>query len=171
MIEAARKEAIELRRVHAKLVHEEVLAHELRVRVKGVENEETELANGLADAKQCIGVDDDQKGVALEDCSALRQDLRDVQKARIDARHERYELRCDLKLFDNERTRSAEKLEDARGRVARDDDSNEEEQMEFNERRQQVVADSIALLKCTLHAADAERAWQHERLVGWLLFR
>ena len=55
--------------------------------------------------------------------------------------------------------------------MARDDERNEEEQLDRNERKRQVVADSIALLKCTLHAADAERAWQHESLVGWLLFR
>ena len=132
---------------------------ELRVRVKGVENEETELANGLADAKQCIGVDDDQKGVALEECSELRQDLRDVEKARLDARHERYELRRHLKSLDAERTLSAGELEDARVRVARDDESNKEEQLERNERKRQVAADSIALLEFTLHAADAERAW------------
>ena len=149
---------------------------ELRARVKGAEIEGTELASGLADAKHRIGVDDDQKGVALDECSELRQDLRDVEKARLDVRHERYELRRHLKSLDTERTRSAGELEDARVRVARDDESNEEEQLERNERQlltaqRQVVADSIALLEFTLHAADAERAWQHEHLVGWLLFR
>ena len=98
---------------------------ELRARVKGAENEWTKLASGLADAKQRIGVDEDQKGVALEECSELRQDLRDVEKARLDARHERYELRRHLKSLDNERTRSAGELDDARVRVARDDESNE----------------------------------------------
>ena len=144
--------------------------YELCARVKSAENEGTELLGGLVDAKQRSGVDDDQKGVALEECSELRQNLRDVEKARLDARHERYELRRHLKSRDNERTRSAEELEDARVRVARDDESNEE-QLDRNKPKRQVVADSIALLECTLHAADEERAWQHERLIGWLLFR
>ena len=101
----------------------------------------------------------------------VRQNLRNVEKARLDAHHERYEMRRRLGSLDNERTRSAGKLEDARVRVARDDERDEEEQRECNERKRQVVADSITLLECILHAADAERAWQHERFVGWLLFR
>ena len=90
---------------------------ELRARVKGDENEGTELASGLADAKHRIGVDDDQKGVALEKCSGLRQNLRDVEKARLDAHHERYELRRRLRSLDHERTRCAGELEDARVRA------------------------------------------------------
>ena len=140
-------------------------------RVEGAEDKATELADGLADPKQRISVNDDRESVALEKFSGLRQNLRDVEKASLDARHECSELRSHLKSFDTERTRSAGELEDARVRVARHDESNEEEQLERNERKRQVVADSIALLEYTLHAADAERAWQHERLVGWLLFR
>ena len=54
--------------------------------------------------------------------------------------------------------------------MARNDERGEEEQLERNERNRQVVADSIASFECTLHAADAESAWQHVRVVGWLLF-
>ena len=54
--------------------------------------------------------------------------------------------------------------------MAPDDKRDVEEQLERNKRKRQAVADSIASLELTLHAANAERAWQHERLVGWLLF-
>ena len=108
---------------------------ELRARVKGAENEGTELASGLPDATHRIGVDDDQKGVALDECSELRQDLRDVEKARLDARHERYELRRHLKSLDNERTRSARGLEDGQMRKAHDDERDEEEKLKRNSER------------------------------------
>ena len=55
-------------------------------------------------------------------------------------------------------------------RVAPDDERDEEEQLDRNEQKRQVVADSIASLEFTLHGADAERAWQHEHLVYWLMF-
>ena len=139
-------------------------------RVEGAENKATELADGLADHKQRISVNDDRESVVYEKCSGLRQNLRDVKKARLDAHHERHELRRRLKTLDNERTRSVEELEDARVRVARDDERGEEEQLERNEQKRQVLADSIASLKYTLHAADTEQAWQHEHLVGWVLF-
>ena len=55
-------------------------------------------------------------------------------------------------------------------RVAPDDERDEEELLERNERKRHVVADSIASFEFTLHAADAEHTWQHERLVYWLMF-
>ena len=73
----------------------EVLAHtgdELRAGIKGVENQKTELAGGLADAKQLIGVDDEQKGIACKNCSELSKNLLDIDKARLDARHGSYVL-------------------------------------------------------------------------------
>ena len=169
VIEAARTRAFELRCVQPELMREKeaLTVDELRARVEGSENEETELADGLAEAKQRVGVNDDCESVALEKCSGLRQNLRDVEKARLDAHHERYELHRRLRSLDHERTRFAGELEDARVRVACDG----KEQLVRNERKRHVVADSIASLECTRHAADAERTWQHERLVGWLLFQ
>ena len=72
-----------------------------------------------------------------------------MSRRRASTRHERHELRRHLKSLDTERTRSAGELEDARVRVARHDESNEEKQLERNERKRQVVVDSIALLEYT----------------------
>ena len=73
-------------------------------RVKGAENEEPELADDLAEAKQRDGVNNDWESVALEKCSGLRQNLRDVEKARLDSHHEHYGLRRCLGSLGNERT-------------------------------------------------------------------
>ena len=73
-------------------------------RVKGAENEEPELADDRAEAKQRDGVNNDWESVALEKCSGLRQNLRDVEKARLDSHHEHYGLRRCLGSLGNERT-------------------------------------------------------------------
>ena len=106
---------------------------------------------------------------ARKEALELRQNLRDIETALLDARHERYELRRHPKSLD-EGTRSARGLEDAQMRITHDDER-DEEQLKRNERKRQVVPDSSASLDCTLHAADTERTYQHERLLGWLLFR
>ena len=91
--------------------------NELCARLKGDENESTELVRGLADAKQRIGVVEEQKGVAHKECSELRQNLREIEKALLDVRCELHELRRHLKSLDAERTRLAKELEDAPVRI------------------------------------------------------
>ena len=50
---------------------------------------------------------------ARKEALELRQNLRDIEKARLDAHHGRHELRRHLKSLDAERTRLANELEDA----------------------------------------------------------
>ena len=164
MIEAALKEALEL-------VHEEVLARagdELRgSRAPRTRGRSWPTASPTPSSASALTM----TGRALHSRRALGcATTCAMSRRRLDAPNERYELRRRLGSLNNERTRSVGELEDARVRVARDDERDEEEQLERNERKRQVVADSIASRVCTLHAADAESAWQHERLVGWLLF-
>ena len=66
-----------------------------------------QLADGFPDPWQSVGVNDDRESVALGKCFGLHQNLRDVEKARVDAHHWCYELRRRFGSLDNERTRSA----------------------------------------------------------------
>ena len=62
VIEAALKEALELRRVQAEFLDKVLtrIGDELRTRVKCAENEKTKLAGGLADAKQRMPHDNER---------------------------------------------------------------------------------------------------------------
>ena len=84
---------------------------------------------------------------ARKETLELRQNLRDIETALLDARHERYEQRRHPTSLDNERTQSARGLENAQMRMAHDDERDEEEQLKRNERKRQVVAYSIASLE------------------------
>ena len=128
VFKAARKKALELRRVQPELVHD-VIAHagdELRAPVKSAENEKSELARGLTDAKHLIGVVEEQISVALKECSELRQNLRKIEKRHLDARRELHELRRHLKSLDAERTLLAKELENELVRIEHDEQARHE---------------------------------------------
>jgi len=65
-----------------------------------------------------------------KEASELRNTLREVEKARLDARRELQELRRQIKMLDSERAKLGSEVDDLQNRVARDEERDEENRRE-----------------------------------------
>ena len=65
-----------------------------------------------------------------KEASDLRASLREVEKARLEARRELQELRRQVKLLDSERSKLGGEVNDLQARVARDEEKEEEARKE-----------------------------------------
>jgi rootletin len=73
---------------------------------------------------------EEQKAGVQKEASDLRASLREVEKARLDARRELQELRRQVKMLDSERNKLGQEVVDLQGRVARDEEKDEEARKE-----------------------------------------
>ena len=73
---------------------------------------------------------DEQKGAITKEASDLRTSLREVEKARLEARRELQELRRQVKLLDGERNKLGQEVNELQNRVARDEEKEEESRKE-----------------------------------------
>ena len=73
---------------------------------------------------------DEQKGAITKEASDLRTSLREVEKARLEARRELQELRRQVKLLDGERNKLGQEVNELQNRVARDGEKEEESRKE-----------------------------------------
>ena len=69
---------------------------------------------------------DEQKAGVTKEASDLRSSLREVEKARLDARRELQDLRRQVKMLDSERSKLGREVLDLQAHVARDEEKEEE---------------------------------------------
>ena len=69
---------------------------------------------------------EEQKAGVQKEASDLRNSLREVEKARLEARRELQDLRRQVKLLDGERNRLGAEVSDLQARVAHDEQKEEE---------------------------------------------
>lgn len=69
---------------------------------------------------------DEQKAGVTKEATDLRASLREVEKARLDARRELQDLRRQVKQLDSERSKLGREVLDLQSRVARDEEKEEE---------------------------------------------
>ena len=77
-----------------------------------------------------ITVLEEQKAGVQKEASDLRNSLREVEKARLDARRELQDLRRQVKLLDSERNKLGAEVSDLQARVAHDEEKEEESRRE-----------------------------------------
>ena len=73
---------------------------------------------------------EEQKAAVTKEASDLRTSLREVEKARLEARRELQELRRQVKLLDGERNKLGQEVNELQNRVARDEEKEEESRKE-----------------------------------------
>ncbi len=73
---------------------------------------------------------EEQKAAITKEASDLRTSLREVEKARLEARRELQELRRQVKLLDGERNKLGSEVNELQTRVARDEEKEEESRKE-----------------------------------------
>ena len=78
----------------------------------------------------CPAVLEEQKAAITKEASDLRTSLREVEKARLEARRELQELRRQVKLLDGERNKLGSEVNELQTRVARDEQKEEESRKE-----------------------------------------
>ena len=93
---------------------------------------------------------EEQKAGVQKEASDLRASLREVEKARLDARRELQELRRQVKMLDGERNKLGQEVVDLQGRVARDEEKEEESRKENFGLKQRVSSITVfnVLLEC-----------------------
>ena len=69
---------------------------------------------------------EEQKAGVQKEASDLRVSLREVEKARLEARRDLQDMRRQLKLLDGERAKLSSEVVDLQARVARDEEKEEE---------------------------------------------
>ena len=69
---------------------------------------------------------EEQKSAISKEAGTLRNSLRDVEKARLEARRELQDLRRQVKMLDSERSKLGKEVGDLQLRVARDEEKEEE---------------------------------------------
>ena len=89
---------------------------------------------------------DEQKDAITKEASDLRTSLREVEKARLEARRELQELRRQVKLLDGERNKLGQEVNELQNRVARDEEKEEESRKE-NFGLKQRVCMFVALIQ------------------------
>jgi rootletin len=128
---------------------------ELRTKLKSVENEKIDLRQLLEEAKQriigkeffhvlflilsVILVLDEQRSQVQKDANDLRQNLRDVERSRLEARRELQELRRHVKMLDGETKKKSKELEELADRVRHDEQREEEMRREVFGQKQKFV--------------------------------
>ena len=87
---------------------------------------------------------EEQKSAVQKEAADLRASLREVEKARLEARRELQELRRQIKMLDGERSKLGQEVNDLQSRVARDEEKEEEARKENFGLKQKVrqMADS-----------------------------
>lgn len=69
---------------------------------------------------------EEQKSGLVKEANDLRVNLREVEKARLEARRELQDLRRQVKMLDSERSKLGKEVTDLQMRVARDEEKEEE---------------------------------------------
>ena len=82
---------------------------------------------------------DEQKAGLEKDSGDLRSSLRDVEKARLEARRELQDLRRQAKLLDSERNKLTNDVRELQDRVAHDEQKDEESRRENFALKQKVI--------------------------------
>lgn len=82
---------------------------------------------------------EDQRVVIQKESGDLRMNLREVEKARLEARRELQDLRRQVKMLDGERSKLGKEVCDLQVRVARDEDKEEESRKASFDLKQKVV--------------------------------
>ena len=73
---------------------------------------------------------EEQKGGVQKEASDLRTSLRDVEKARLEARRELQELRRQVKMLDGERNKLGQEVGELQVRVTKDEEREEDARKE-----------------------------------------
>ena len=73
---------------------------------------------------------EEQKTAISKEATELRNSLREVEKARLEARRELQDLRRQVKLLDSERNKLGGEVNDLQVRVARDEEKEDEARKE-----------------------------------------
>lgn len=81
---------------------------------------------------------DEQKANVQKEAGDLRASLREVEKARLEARRELQELRRQVKQLDGERNKLGKEVGDLQNRVARDEEKEEESRRTSFDLKQKV---------------------------------
>lgn len=68
---------------------------------------------------------EEQKDAVQKEAGDLRNSLREVEKARLEARRELQELRRQVKMLDSERSKLGSEVNELQDRVARDEEKDE----------------------------------------------
>ena len=87
---------------------------------------------------QFSSVLEEQKLSVQKEAADLRASLREVEKARLEARRELQELRRQVKVLDGERGKLGKEVVDLQARVSRDEDKEEEARRESYGLKQRV---------------------------------
>ena len=82
---------------------------------------------------------EEQKAGVQKEASDLRASLRDVEKARLEARRELQELRRQIKVLDGERAKLNQECQELQDRVARDELKDEEARKDIFGLKQKVT--------------------------------
>lgn len=102
-LELQRKEINDLKRYLNDEIREKELVmcsnEELRVKLKAAENEKIDLKRIIEETKQRLCVLEEQKNAICQEANDLRNNLRDVEKSRLEARRELQELRRQVKIL------------------------------------------------------------------------
>ncbi len=90
----------------------------------------------------CIVLEEQKSGVTKE-AGDLRASLREVEKARLEARRELQDLRRQVKMLDGERHKLGSEVNDLQVRVSRDEEKEEESRKENFGLKQRVCLESF----------------------------
>lgn len=85
-----------------------------------------------------IAVLEEQKSGIQKEAVDLRTSLREVEKARMDARRELQDMRRTVKMLDSERSKLSVRINELLGQVARDEEKEEEARKENFSLKQKV---------------------------------
>lgn len=92
-----------------------------------------------------LAVLEEQKAGVEKESSDLRCSLRDVEKARLEARRELQELRRQAKILDGERNKLTNDVRELQDRVAHDEQKDEESRRDNFALKQKVIINNFAL--------------------------
>lgn len=85
-----------------------------------------------------ISVLDEQKAVVQKEAGDLRASLREVERARLEARRELQDLRRQIKMLDGERNKLGKEVSDLQVRISRDEEKEEEARRHSFDLKQKV---------------------------------
>ena len=86
----------------------------------------------------CLTVLEEQKSGLQKEAADLRASLREVEKARMEARRDLQELRRQVKMLDGERTKLCQENGELQTRVAKDEERDEESRRDIFGLKQKV---------------------------------
>ena len=91
---------------------------------------------------------EEQKSGVVKEAGDLRANLREVEKARLEARRELQDLRRQVKMLDSERSKLGKEVGDLQLRVARDEEKEEEARRTSFDLKQKVGAICVGVGMC-----------------------